>query len=83
MDGLGGDPASCAMKGDGGEAALLSFPSLLSSLLSPLDTIANGWGGVPALDVSASYTLALYHRLTNLSLFDVHVSTTQKPPSLH
>ena len=62
-----------------GDQPLLSLPAVLTSLLSPLDSIANGWSGppalgsIPAIDVREQ-TFHLYHRLTNLSLFDVHVS---------
>ena len=52
---------------------LLSLPAALSTLLAPLDSIANGWGGIPMIDVSAT-ALFLLHRVTHMSLFDVHVS---------
>ena len=62
---------------------LLSIPASLFSLLSPLESIANGWAGLPFLDVSTTLT-SLHHTITHLTLFQVHVSphpTTTANPS--
>ena len=54
---------------------LWSAPAPLFSLLSPLESIANGWYGVPALDVSliTTHITSLHHTITHLTLFQVHV----------
>ena len=62
---------------------LLSSPAPLFSLLAPLESISNGWYGLPFLDVSSitTYITALHHTVTHLTLFQVHVSHTPCTPA--